>query len=149
MNMTVGRQWSNKPLAIVALPFHTVNLRLDLVISSLVYVAAVNGCSWDSSISSANRPPSRGLSHCHMSKPLMYEPLSLCFNAFKWSCESSRTSPISEPAVKTQSHLLPWWTERVHRKWNWKSIRHTPTCTHPHTHTHAHSVGHISHFKAL
>lgn len=64
-----------------------------------------------------------------MSKPLMYEPLSLCFNAFKWSCESSRTGPISESAVKAQSHLLPWWTERVHKKWNWKTIR----CTHTHT----------------
>lgn len=90
------------------------------------------------------------LSHWHMSKPLMYEPLSLCFNAFKWSCESSNTGPISEPAVKAQSHLLPWWTERVHRKWNWKSIRHTHMYTHTHTHTlvfycDKHSVTHTSH----
>lgn len=103
-----------------------------------MYVAAVNGCSWDPSKSSTNRLWSRGLSHWHMSKPLMYKPLSLCFNAFKWSCESSRTGPISEPAVKAQSHLLPWWTERVHRKWNWKSIWHTHMyCRHSLTHTHA------------
>lgn len=98
-----------------------------------MYVAAVNGCSWDLSTSSANRTRSRGLSHCHMSKPLMYDPLSLCFNAFKWSCESGRTGPISEPAVKAQSHLLPWWTEHVHRKWNWKSIRRTHMYTHTYT----------------
>lgn len=96
-------------------------------------------------MSNTNRSQSCGLSYRHMSKPLMYEPLSLCFNAFKWSCESSRTGPISEPAVKAQSHLLPWWTERVHRKWNWKSIRHT----HMYTHIVTHTEGHISHFKAL
>lgn len=100
-----------------------------------MYVESVNWCSWDPSMSNSNRPRSRGLSHWHMSKPLMYEPISLCFNAFKWSCESNRTSPISEPAVRAQSHLLPWWKERVHRKWNWKSIRRTRMYTHTHKHT--------------
>lgn len=37
-----------------------------------------------------------GARHRHVSEPLMYEPLPLCFNAFKWSGESSRTAgPIS------------------------------------------------------
>lgn len=112
--------------------FQSVNLGLDLVARYVPYVAAANGCSWDLSVSNASRSQSCWL--FLYVKTLIYESLSFSFNAFKWSCESSMTGPISEPAVLAQSHLLLWWKEHIHRNLNWKSIRRARMFTHTHTH---------------